>query len=141
MSGNRNSTTLADSSGASNANSDYSRLRDNSPASLDSIPELAQYLEKLDQIHEDVREDLKKLSPYMEHFTQPNYIDSTYISNKEANLYETTRENGAMAPLLTHTYSLHSTSIDNPEALELPPPCTLIDENAVACLASKYKLP
>ena len=46
---------LSASSGAINTNSDYSRSRENSPGGSDNNPELAEYLDKIEQIYKDIR--------------------------------------------------------------------------------------
>ena len=99
-----------------NANLDYSWLSNNSPASSDNLPELAEQISKLEQMHEDIRSEFEGFSSPRKILTHPNKINHRYLANKEANVAEKIQDNGAMPPISTHPSLSPSTPIDTPES-------------------------
>ena len=56
------------------------------PASSDNFTEPAEYLDKLEQMQENVRKDLEEFSLPRELFAHPGELNPIEISNEEANL-------------------------------------------------------
>ena len=131
----------AASSGVSNANSDYSGSRDNSPAGLDNIRELAEYLDELKKIHEDVRAELEGFYSSKELFTHPDELEPTELANKEYNPAEKPQNNGATTSLLNQPSLPYSPPIYAQEAPDLPPPHPHVDTSATNRLVSEGDLP
>ena len=75
----------AASSGARDANSDYSELRKNSSENLDNFPEIKSQIRKLEQICEEVSTQLKDISAPMVLFNQPHEINLMKPVNKGVN--------------------------------------------------------
>ena len=71
---------LAASVGAIKTNLNYSGPRKNSPASLDNSPELVENFDKIEQMHEDVREELEGFYLIRDLSIQPNELEPTELS-------------------------------------------------------------